>query len=411
MDKHHAHVVAAAEAVRAWVVAQRAASWSVDSLDTGLHAAAHPGPVVVHWPLAAPGPEFTADSSTSAVFPLGPASVLPFPSPTQSGSFAADADAPFAAAVATSIALDTPPAAIAPAPYADPGLAQRPREFADSLRLLTSRAGPALRWTTRAALATGVAAGVVWAVRAYRVPASAPSAPAAPIAAVAGVAPVTATDTAKKPAAPEPPIKRTGRLQIDSDPSGALILVDGKEQGTTPLAVEDLQPGSHVVVFKSPKGTVQKTVTVSANRTVQVNEGIYAGWFHLSSPIELQVSAGGRTVRLDDASQVMLPPGTHTLTLANRPLNFQETRTVEITPGGTTSISIEPPTATLTVTASEPAQVSIDGDILGSAPITDHLTTIGTRDVTARSASGQIRHVTVTLPTEGARVDVDFSRP
>jgi hypothetical protein len=116
-------------------------------------------------------------------------------------------------------------------------------------------------------------------------------------------------------------------------------------------------------------------------------------------------------VRLDDASQVMLPPGSHTLTLANRQLNFQQTRTVEITPGGTTSISVEAPTAALTVTASEPAQVSIDGDIIGDAPITDHLASIGTRDVTARSASGQIRHVTVTLPTEGARVDVDFSRP
>ena len=64
--------------------------------------------------------------------------------------------------------------------------------------------------------------------------------------------------------------------------------------------------------------------------------------------------------------------------------------------------------APLTVTASEPAQVSIDGDIVGEAPITDYLANLGTRDVTARSAGGQIRHVTVTLPTEGARVNISF---
>ena len=239
--------------------------------------------------------------------------------------------------------VSAPPIAIAPA-EAKAGRSIRLGQLADAQRYLTSHAGPALRWTARAALVTGLAAGIVWAVRAYRASAPAPAATIAPAEAVATIARAASAETAlagvgvaKKPAAPQPSVKRTGRLQIDSDPSGALIMVDGKEHGTTPLAVEDLSPGSHVVLFKSPKGTVQQTVTVTENRTTQVNEGIYSGWLHVSSPIELLISTRGKTVRLDDAHQVMLPPGSHTLTLANRPLNFQETRTVEITPGGTTS--------------------------------------------------------------------------
>jgi hypothetical protein len=414
MDKHRAHVVAAADAVRNWVVAQRAVSWSLDSLDarSPVHTVALPRPVVVPWPVAAPGPEFTPDPATSPGspgMPSPPASVLPFPAPAQPWPATADleADVLVPEAIATTMSADAPTVTMVPPATPQVGTDSRIGQLAGALGILTSHAGPALRWTARAALVTGFAAAVVWAVRAYRAPAS-PTAVVPTVTVDTGAAVASVTS---KPVVPEPPAKRTGRLQIDSDPSGAVVLVDGKERGTTPLAVDDLPVGSHVVVFKSPKGTVQQTATVTENRTTQVNEGIYSGWLHVSSPIELRISTGSKTVRLDDANQAMLPPGSHTLTLANRPLNFEVTRTVLITPGGTTSVTIEPATAPLSITASEPAQVSIDGDIIGEAPITDHLANIGVRDVTARSASGQIRHATVTLPTEGARVDIDFSKP
>jgi hypothetical protein len=275
----------------------------------------------------------------------------------------------------------------------------------------------AFKWSWRVALAASVAAGLVWTLRDYgtrRITAP----PAAAAVAAAAPAPARKIEKAipkdkdeRKPLQADAPGRSGGRLQIDSDPPGAQIIVDGKDHGTAPVAIEGLSPGSHTVVFKNEKGTVQRTVTVTANRTTQVNEGIYSGWLHVSSPIELQIAADGRGLRLDDNHQVMLPPGSHTITLANRAFGFQQTRVVEITPGGTASIDIELPSALLTVTTSEPAQVSIDGDIIGNAPLTDHPAGIGIRDVTARSATGQVRHVTVTLPTEGARVDIDFSRP
>jgi hypothetical protein len=116
-------------------------------------------------------------------------------------------------------------------------------------------------------------------------------------------------------------------------------------------------------------------------------------------------------VRLDDRNQALLSAGEHVLTLSNKALGFTETRNVNVTPGGTASISIEPPPAMLTVTSSEPAQVSIDGEMVGEAPLTDHPARIGTRDIQVRSASGATRFSTITLTMSGARLEIDFSKP
>ena len=384
MDKHHAHVIAAAETLRTWVLAQRA-SWSspdrFEVVHPSMHAVALPRSIDPPWPPVAV-PDF----------------ISAFPTPWVTDAVAEVVDAP---AVAASVPVD-----LAALPVPRVNILERAGDLIDAVRPLASLAGPALRWGGRMALVTGVAAGLVWAAREYQARRI-----AAPARVVAVAAPATSAE--KKPAAPpaEAPVKRTGRLQIDSDPSGALVLVDGKERGTAPLAIDNVAAGSHAVVFQSPKGTVQRTVTVTANRTTQVNEGIYSGWLHVSSPIALQVAAGDRSVRLDDSNQVLLPPGSHVLTLTNRALEFHDTRDVEITPGGTVSVTIEPPQAMLTVTTSEPAQVLLDGDVIGDAPLSDHPANIGTHDISVRTPSGQIRHATITLPTTGARVDIDFSKP
>lgn len=399
MDKHHAHVVAAAETVRAWVIAQRAAVGHANGvLDdrSSLHMVTLP---------ASPPP-------STAPHELEPIAHAP-----TSLTLGSDlTDDLVAAAVVSPIALDTFATEQAvPAAASNASTGFHLVELSKRVGPMLSLAHPALHWTWRVALVAGVAAGVVWTVREYQA-----RRVTAPLVAAAAPAPAPPREIEKeiekerderKPLPTEAPGRPGGRLQIDSDPPGAQIVVDGKDRGAAPVAIDGVSPGWHTVVFKSEKGTVQRTVTATAGRTTQVNEGIYSGWLHVSSPIELQVAADGRGLRLDDNHQVMLPPGSHTITLANRALGFHETRAIEITPGGTASIDIELPTALLTVTTSEPAQLSIDGDIIGNAPLTDHAAGIGIRDVTARSASGQVRHVTVTLPTEGARIDIDFSRP
>jgi hypothetical protein len=205
--------------------------------------------------------------------------------------------------------------------------------------------------------------------------------------------------------------KRTGDLQVQSDPPGAKVLIDGKERGVTPLTVGDLAVGSHAVVLESASGTVRRTVDVTADATAEVNESIFSGWLHISSPIEVEISEGARQVHPDEKNLVLLGPGSHTLRFENKSLGYHDTRQVAIKAGQTVSILIDPPPSTLSVTATSAAEVLVDGERVGETPLTDHPIKLGTRDITVRSESSGERKFTITVGTQAARVDVDFAKP
>ena len=200
----------------------------------------------------------------------------------------------------------------------------------------------------------------------------------------------------------------TGRLLVRSDPDGARVLVDGRERGVTPLTLDDLTVGSHAVVVQTDQGSVRRTVAVTAERDALVTESIYPGWVKLFAPFEVQVSEGARALRVDEQSQVLLSPGTHELRLENRSLGYSETRRVEIEPGKTTSVSLVPSPSMLTVTATTPAIVLVDGEPAGETPLTEHPVSLGTRDIVVRSATGQERRFTRRVTMAPVRIDVDF---
>jgi hypothetical protein len=205
--------------------------------------------------------------------------------------------------------------------------------------------------------------------------------------------------------------KASGRLQVESKPTGAHVLIDGKDRGVTPLTVDGLALGSHKVVIRGEDGSVQRTVSITASDTTQLNESIYSGWLHVSAPFDIQISEGRRSITLDDSSQVLLAPGPHDLRIENRALGLREVRHVDIRPGETTAVSLEMPMSHLTITASEPATVSIDGQQVGETPLTDYQVPLGTRDIAVTSASGVVRHQTITVKVPPTHIEVDFSRP
>jgi hypothetical protein len=204
--------------------------------------------------------------------------------------------------------------------------------------------------------------------------------------------------------------KADGRLQVNSNPVGAHVLVDGKDRGVTPLMVDGLAPGSHKVMIRSDAGSVQRTVAITSAETVQLSESIYSGWLHVSAPFEIQISEGRRSITLDDSNQVLLEPGPHDLRFENRALGLRDVRHVDIRPGETTAVSIETPVSHLTITSSEPATVAIDGQQVGETPLTDFAVPIGTRDVTVTSAAGQVLHQTITVKVPPTQIDVDFAK-
>ena len=203
--------------------------------------------------------------------------------------------------------------------------------------------------------------------------------------------------------------KRTGSLQVSSVPPGARVIVDRRARGVTPLTVDGLSPGSHDVVLESADGSVRETVDITADNTAEISQAIYAGWLHVSSAIEIAITEGTRGIHLDERNQVLLPPGMHELRFESRALGYRDTRRIEVKPGETTAVSIVPSMSALTVTATQPAEVFIDGERVGETPLTSRPINLGTRDVVVKSASGGERRFTITVTVDPVRIDVDFS--
>jgi hypothetical protein len=204
---------------------------------------------------------------------------------------------------------------------------------------------------------------------------------------------------------------RTGVLRVESAPTGATVIIDGRDRGVTPLTIEDLTVGSHDVVVQGTAGMVRRSVTIRLDRPTDISVPLYSGWLHVSSPIEVDIAEGQRTLQPDDQNRILLSPGTHRIQFHNRSLGYLETRQVQIQPGETTRVVIAPSPSTLTATSSLPAEVLIDGERAGDTPLSNFPIRLGTREVVVRAASGDERRYTLTVSATPVQLEVDFSTP
>ncbi|MCU1382385.1 MAG: hypothetical protein JWL71_1082 [Acidobacteria bacterium] len=252
------------------------------------------------------------------------------------------------------------------------------------------------RWLLRGAIAAAVVtAGAVAGPRVWQ---ALPAVPSLPVRS-ARVEVKPAAVIAKKP---------VGALRIGSTPPGARVLVDGKPRGLTPLDLADVSPGRHEVALQSAAGVVTRTVTVAANTTVTIDEAIFSGFVTVYAPFDVTISDGGRVLRADDHQQIMLAPGTHELRITNRTLGFEAVRTLTVKPGEATNLQLSPDPSALTVTASEAAEVWLDGTRLGDTPLNAAPVALGVHELLVKKATGGERRFTVTVGVKPFTVAVDF---
>jgi hypothetical protein len=216
------------------------------------------------------------------------------------------------------------------------------------------------------------------------------------------------------PVLDHPPVttrNATGGLRVKSTPAGAQVIVDGKPRGVTPLTITNLNPGRHEVAIKSDAGTVQRTVTVAADQTAEIDESIFSGWLAVYAPFDLAIVEKGTVLRPNERNQVMLAAGTHELRLVNQALAFEDVRHVDVKPGELTIVRLTPPPSTLTVTASEAAEVWLDGVRVGETPLDAVSAPLGAHEVVVRRATGTERRFTVTIGRTPFTLHVDFTQP
>jgi serine/threonine-protein kinase len=208
-----------------------------------------------------------------------------------------------------------------------------------------------------------------------------------------------------------------GALSVTTDPPGAHVTVDGTPAGTSPLMVEALTAEPHTVVVTAATGSAERTVTVASGHTAMVVfslpkvSGPVGGWLSVAAPFEVQVIEKDEVIGVGGAAKIMLAAGRHDIVLANRALDYQEIRHVEVSAGGTTTVRVDPPKVALSVNARPWADVAMDGTDIGQTPIANVTAAVGTHQLVFRHPQLGERRQSVVVTGKGPnRVAIDLTK-
>jgi serine/threonine protein kinase len=210
-----------------------------------------------------------------------------------------------------------------------------------------------------------------------------------------------------------------GSLQIRTEPAGAQVLIDGQPRGKSPVLVENLAPGEHLVTVDSDLGNVKHTVTVQPGTTSALvvplsggeNSAPVSGWVSLNGPAEVQLFEKGKLLGTTKSDRIMVSAGRHEIEAVNEGLGYRASTIVQVSPGKVAQLRLEWPKGSISLNALPWAEVWIDGEKSGETPLGNLSLPIGPHEIIFRHPDfGELRQaVTVTL-TAPARVSVDLRK-
>ena len=199
----------------------------------------------------------------------------------------------------------------------------------------------------------------------------------------------------------------TGRLQVQSEPAGAKVTIDGTPRGVTPLTIADLAPGEHEVILQNDTASARHVVIVQAGVTASLvaplglsaASGPVSGWLTVRAPFTVEIREQGRLLGTTDTDRIMMAAGRHDIELVNEALGYRVTRSVQVPPGRVAAIGLDLPNGVVNLNASPWAEVWIDGHRVGETPIGNLNVPIGPHEVVFRHPQfGEKRHaISVTL--------------
>jgi hypothetical protein len=106
---------------------------------------------------------------------------------------------------------------------------------------------------------------------------------------------------------------------------------------------------------------------------------------------------------------MVLESGTHRVELSNRRFNYRENVSLRITPGELTSYSVSLPHGSVRVETTPGAEIWIEGERIGEAPLGDLPVAIGTREIVVRHPDRRERRQPIEVRVgEVAIVNAEF---
>jgi PEGA domain-containing protein len=223
----------------------------------------------------------------------------------------------------------------------------------------------------------------------------------APVAvASAPVKPSAAPANEPSAPAPKPPVVPPSRLEIQSDPAGASVAVDGQRQGVTPLEVSlDSRTEHRLTVsldghttqeLKLPAGKLPPSLALTL-----VPSGPPGTLAVVSAyPVDV-VWKGKQLAKAQLSPQLSLPPGRHTVQVLAPAQFLRKDIVIDVRSGA--SVGYEAPALGKINIKANPdnCEVSIDGAFVDYPPILDRPIVEGPHSVTFKWPDGLKREETV----------------
>jgi hypothetical protein len=191
----------------------------------------------------------------------------------------------------------------------------------------------------------------------------------------------------------------TGELRIDSTPDGARVMLDGRESGFTPLTLDKVPAGRHLLVLEGENGTVRRTVRVQAGERTIARYEITGGFIAITSKFPVEVYENKKRVGISSEGHIAMAPGRHKVILVNNRFNYRAEAELTVKAGDITSYTVEVPMGVLIVNTSPGAEVFVDGQRIGSAPLAPIPAAVGSREVLVRHVEHGERRQSVDVTT------------
>lgn len=135
-----------------------------------------------------------------------------------------------------------------------------------------------------------------------------------------------------------------------------------------------------------------------------------AGFVAVFSRIPLDLYVGDRRIGSTENGQLMLPPGHHRIRVTNDRFKFHDEFELDVRPGDLTSHTVPLPTAAIRVDTAPGAEVRIEGERVGTAPIGELQIPIGTREIiVTHPEMGERRQAVEVIYGETTDVTVAFA--
>jgi serine/threonine protein kinase len=240
-------------------------------------------------------------------------------------------------------------------------------------------------------------------------------------------------------ATPLPP--PTGTLVVTTNPSGAEAFVDDVRRGNTPITLEllagthrielrglgdpriipvTIAPGQQIAQYvdlpvalpAEPRPEVTVTPPAPAEHATTETPATGPGWIAVNGKVEVQLFEDGHLLGTSTIERIMVPAGRHDLEIVNELIGYRGTRSVQVSPGKVTTVSVDLPKGSMAVNALPWAEVWMDGNKIGETPIGNFAVTVGSHDVVFKHPDfGERRETVLVTLKNPVRLSVDMRKP